>query len=118
MGFSCTQPPCPPMPGGGMNITVSIDLGSMLGGRPPMPPCPPPECEDEGTIYFNEGSKPKPKGGFGSIKDFICGGMPMECPTENKPVTKPIPDDTSQDDTEDEEAEGEKKGQPKKGRPF
>lgn len=36
--------PCPPMPGNGINITVSIDLGSFIGE-----PCPPqspwtPQC--------------------------------------------------------------------------
>lgn len=57
----------PQMPGGGINITVSIDLGAMLAGKPG--PCPQPEDDDKLT-YFNEANRPK-KGGFSGAMDCV-----------------------------------------------
>lgn len=57
----------PPMPG--MNITISIDLGAMMG-NPGICDEPEPPCDDEKLTFFNENNRPK--GGFGGAKDSMC----------------------------------------------
>lgn len=82
----CADPklmnPCPPMPGNGMNITISIDLGNFMNPMmpgpcdsvppstpltktpPPIKPCP----EEDKTICFLD----KQEGGkFDKAKDSV-----------------------------------------------
>lgn len=72
--------PGPPVPGNGMNITISIDLGNFMGSPyPPQPPmmpqcppstsltkmpCPPPPPMDPGktVCFLDEVCEEKPEG--------------------------------------------------------
>ena len=64
-------PGCP-VPGKGMSITISIDLGDFLGGTP----CPP-EPDDDGDdklTYFNEANRPK-RSSFREAVENAAGKM-------------------------------------------
>lgn len=96
----------PPMPGNGINITVSIDLGSMLGSpcKPEMPPCPE---DDDKLTYFNEANRPKPKSLMGGAIDDVQGkfGKPdkKDGPFDGKSSSdREVQDNKNKDEDEDD----------------
>lgn len=63
----------PPVPGGGINVTVSIDLGSLLGGCAPCPPPPKPS-----TSLTQMPACAKPECDPGKVRSFADGGSCFE----------------------------------------
>lgn len=99
----------PPMPGGGINVTVSIDLGSLMGCPPCPPPCPPStslrnmpcdperdlEAEGYKTICFDGESS---KGSFEKARDNVAGRFGGK-PDDKKPDKE---SNSFSDESEDE----------------
>lgn len=78
---------CPPVPP--MNITISIDLGSMFGNPGAACKLPEPPCDEEGKItYFNENNKGR--GGFGGAVDNVCRAAGCPEKKENQASEKQI----------------------------
>lgn len=111
----CDEPimPCAPMPGNGMNITISIDLGSFMGApcppqSPMMPqcppstsltkmPCPPPSPMDPGkTICFLDETCEEETDGFKKAKKNAFSKF------GGKHVDKSQKDDEEKEECEDE----------------
>lgn len=69
----------PPMPGKGINITVSIDIGDMLGCKQGMQDKPYQDDECDKLTYFNEANRSK-KSLMGDAIDGVRGkfGKPKE----------------------------------------
>lgn len=95
---------CPQTPG--MNITISIDLGAMMG-NPGICEEPEPPCEDKLT-YFNENNRPK---GFGGAKDAMCEKL---C----GPDKQKAPDSEKDSGPGEAEAGDDKDEKSQKSKPF
>lgn len=93
-------PGCP-MPGNGMSITISIDLGDFLGG----PPCSPEpeECDDDKLTYFNEANRPKRSG----FREAVGNAAEKLGHRPEKP--KPFEDKSFSDEDEEDKKKKEDK---------